>query len=245
MLHGCSQNPDDFAAGTAMNDVARDEGFLVLYPAQSQKANAHRCWNWFKHTHQVRGRGEAAILAALTQDIVARYGIDPSRVYVAGLSAGGAMAAILAQAYPDIFAAAGVHSGLPQGVARDLPSALQVMKEGRTRGIAPQPMSTPVIVFHGEADNTVNPRNGEVLFESAGEGHTKVESESGRAAGGRAWTRHTKFNAEGKAIAEHWQVHGSAHAWSGGSSRGSYTDPQGPDATKEMVRFFRSHTLRR
>ncbi|MEJ6022045.1 extracellular catalytic domain type 1 short-chain-length polyhydroxyalkanoate depolymerase [Ramlibacter sp. PS4R-6] len=243
MLHGCTQNPDDFAAGTAMNEAARDAGFFVLYPAQSQKANPQRCWNWFKHNHQVRGRGEPAILASLTLEVIARYGIDPARVYVAGLSAGGAMAAILAQAYPDIFAAAGVHSGLPHGAARDLPSALQAMKNGR--GAAASSGATPIIVFHGDADPTVHPRNGETVFAMAGGGGTTVRTETGGVPGGRAWTRHVKTAADGTVRAEHWQVHGAAHAWCGGSARGSYTDPQGPDATREMIRFFRSHTLRR
>jgi poly(hydroxyalkanoate) depolymerase family esterase len=128
MLHGCTQHPDDFAIGTGMNDVAREQGFYVLYPAQAQKANPSRCWNWFKHNHQARGRGEPALLAGMTRAVIARHGINPQRVYVAGLSAGGAMAAILGATYPELFAAVGVHSGLPAGVARDLPSALAAMQ---------------------------------------------------------------------------------------------------------------------
>ena len=242
MLHGCTQNPDDFAAGTAMNEAARNEGFFVLYPAQSTKANPQRCWNWFKHSHQERGRGEPAILAAMTQDVIKRYGIDPARVYVAGLSAGGAMAAILGHTYPDIFAAVGVHSGLPKGAARDLPSALQAMKDGGSA--ATRPHSTPIIVFHGDADPTVHPRNGENLFGPADENGAGMRTESGRVPGGHAWTRRVKAAADGTHQAEYWQVHGAAHAWSGGSPRGSYTDAKGPDATKEMLRFFRSQARR-
>jgi poly(hydroxyalkanoate) depolymerase family esterase len=239
MLHGCTQDPDDFAAGTAMNDAARRDGFFVLYPAQSAKANPQRCWNWFKHSHQVRGRGEPAMLAAMTQDVIARHGIDPSRVYVAGLSAGGAMAAILANAYPDIFAAVGVHSGLPQGAARDLPSALHAMKSGSASPATSTTHSIPTIIFHGDADTTVHPANGETLFAAAAESGADIRTESGRVPGGHAWTRRVNASADGTPHAELWQVHGAAHAWSGGSARGSYTDAKGPDATNEMLRFFR------
>lgn len=242
MLHGCTQNPDDFAAGTAMNEAARAQGFFVLYPAQSQKANPQRCWNWFKHSHQARGRGEPAILAGMTREVMARHAIDAGRVYVAGLSAGGAMAAILGQAYPDLFAAVGVHSGLAAGAASDLPSALQAMKgappaDKAVGAAAP----VPTIVIHGDKDATVHASNGERVYaESAGAG-SSAQTETGRTPGGRSWTRRIHRDAGGKAIAEHWLVHGAAHAWSGGSSKGSYTDPQGPDATRAMLDFFWQH----
>lgn len=244
MLHGCTQNPDDFAAGTAMNDTARAEGFFVLYPAQSQKANPQRCWNWFKHTHQQRGRGEPDILARMTQGVIVRHGIDPSRVYVAGLSAGGAMAAILGQAYPDIFAAVGVHSGLAAGAARDLPGALQAMKTG---GRASAPIATPVIVIHGDADQTVHPANGDSLFGGVTAGSAAdatVLTERGREPGGHAWTRTIHLGPGDRPMAEYWKVHGAGHAWAGGRRGGSYTDPSGPDASAAMWRFFRKHALR-
>ena len=129
MLHGCTQDPDDFAAGTAMNEVARAKGFYVLYPAQSRGANPQGCWNWFKHNHQQRGRGEPALLAGMTRQVMAQHAIDPRRVYVAGLSAGGAMAAILGCAYPELFAAVGVHSGLAAGSANDLPSLTEIREK--------------------------------------------------------------------------------------------------------------------
>jgi len=239
MLHGCTQNPDDFAAGTAMNELAQQQGFYVLYPAQSQKNNPQRCWNWFKHSHQARGRGEPALLAEMTREVMAKHAIDPGRVYVAGLSAGGAMAAILGDTYPDLFAAVGVHSGLPAGVATDLPSALAAMRSGPSKASDGDQTGLPTIVFHGDADATVHPGNGEHIAKANAGATEEVKRAS--AAGGRAYTRNVRRSATGAVVAEHWVVHGAPHAWSGGSGRGSYTDPQGPDASAEMLRFFLEH----
>ena len=243
MLHGCTQNPDDFAAGTGMNDAARERGFYVLYPAQAQKANASRCWSWFKHNHQQRGRGEPALLAGMTRDVICRHPIDPRRVYVAGLSAGGAMAAILGDAYPDLFAAVGVHSGLPTGSARDVASAMAAMKVGAT--VAASSANTPpTIVFHGDQDTTVHPANGERVVAAWAESRAaKPKGERGRIDNGREYTRRNYRDASDQVVAEHWTVHGAGHAWSGGNASGSYTDPKGPDATKEMLRFFLANTL--
>jgi poly(hydroxyalkanoate) depolymerase family esterase len=243
MLHGCTQNPDDFAAGTAMNRLGKALGFFVLYPAQSQKANPQRCWNWFKHSHQAPGRGEPAILAAMTRQVMKTHAIDPARVYVAGLSAGGAMAAILGDGYPELFAAVGVHSGLPTGVARDLPSALGAMKSGPQQASAMKrgPSGVATIVFHGDADGTVHPSNGEGLIAASVGGGANVEVERSQAPGGRAYTRYVHHAGPQRVAAEHWVVHGSPHAWSGGTGQGSYTDPRGPDASAEMVRFFLAH----
>ena len=239
MLHGCTQDPDDFAAGTGMNDAARAAGCLVLYPAQSRQANPQGCWNWFKRTHQARGRGEAGMLAAMTQKIAAQHNVDPARIYVAGLSAGGAMAAILGEAYPDLFAAVGVHSGLAAGSARDLPSALGAMKSGAPAA-APS-AKTPTIVFHGDADGTVHHSNGAHVVAATAAATATPDVQRQRAAAGRDYTRSVHSTPDGQVLAEHWVVHGSAHAWSGGSSAGSYTDPRGPDATAEMLRFFLEH----
>ncbi|TFZ05562.1 PHB depolymerase family esterase [Ramlibacter henchirensis] len=240
MLHGCTQDPDDFAAGTRMNELAQAQGFFVLYPAQSQRANPQRCWNWFKSNHQGRGRGEPELLAGMVRDVMARHPIDPARVYVAGLSAGGAMAAIVAAAYPELFAAVGVHSGLAPGAAQDVPSAFEAMKSGAAR--KPRPLPVPTIVFHGDADTTVHPTNGrQVIAAAAGAGGTSTASEELRANGRRTATRQVHRDAAGAVAMEHWTVHGSPHAWSGGSARGSYTDPQGPDASAEMLRFFFEH----
>jgi poly(hydroxyalkanoate) depolymerase family esterase len=238
MLHGCKQNPDDFAAGTGMNALAEEQGCLVAYPAQVRKANGANCWNWFQAGNQHRGHGEPAIIAAITQQVMRDYKVDPARVYVAGLSAGGAMAAILASEYPDLYKAAGIHSGMPIGAAHDVPSAFAAMKNGAALK-AKSGASIPVIVFHGDSDKTVHPQNGhQVLAHHAGTQPGAATTEKGSAPNGRSYTRAVHRNAGGKLMAEHWTVHGSGHAWSGGSKRGSYTDPQGPDASREMLRFF-------
>ncbi len=269
MLHGCTQDPEDFAAGTGMNERAREQGFFVLYPAQAQDANPQRCWNWFKHNHQQRGGGEPALIASLTQAVMKQCGIDPRRVYIAGLSAGGAMAAIVAAAYPDIFAAVGVHSGLPTGAASDVAEAMAVMRSGAARPGRPgragrragtasvagarPPRHVPTIVFHGDQDQTVHPRNGEQVIAAAlgsaaaaagplqamPAGSPRVER--GMSAQGRRYTRSTHHGDKGRTVAEHWLVHGAGHAWSGGQGQGSYTDADGPDATREMLRFFFEH----
>lgn len=240
MLHGCTQNPDDFAAGTLMNEAARKRGFYVLYPAQAQSANPSRCWNWFKHNHQQRGRGEPAILAGMTRAVLAGHNIDAQRVYVAGLSAGGAMAAIMGEAYPDLFAAVGVHSGLPTGAASNMPQALSAMKQGSMS--APGGKAPPTIVFHGDQDNTVHPGNG-TQAAAASAGSVSAELEQARSPNGLNYTRQIYRQADGRVLTEHWNVHGAGHAWSGGSPQGSYTERRGPDATQEMLRFFLTHKL--
>ena len=240
MLHGCTQDPDDFAAGTRMNTFAREQGFFVLYPAQAQDANPSRCWNWFKHTHQRRGSGEPALLADISRSVTRQHGIDSQRVYVAGLSAGGAMAAIVAGLYPEIFAATGIHSGLASGAASNLPEALGAMKNGaRAVGAAAAQVPVRTIVFHGDQDSTVHARNGEQAFTSAlGADTGTPRVEQGASRSGRRYTRTVQSRADGTVLAEHWVVHGAGHAWSGGSADGSYTDATGPDATAEMLRFF-------
>ena len=242
MLHGCTQTAEDFAAGTAMNDMARQQGFFVLYPEQSAQANPQRCWNWFKHSHQKRGRGEPALLASMIQAVVAERGIDPKRVYVAGLSAGGAMAAILGETYPELFAAVGVHSGLAAGSADDLPGALAAMKGGsrKARGISSSRM--PTIVFHGDADGTVHPDNAQAVIAACAGADLVAEENTVADKGRRRATRRVYRSAQGRVVAEQWVVHGAAHAWSGGRAGGSYTDARGPDATAEMLRFFLEQT---
>ncbi|MEY2873591.1 MAG: hypothetical protein RLZZ373_962 [Pseudomonadota bacterium] len=238
MLHGCTQTPDDFATGTRMNDAARADGFLVLYPAQSAFANLHRCWNWFKHSHQQRDRGEAAMLADLTWEVVQAHRVDPARVYVAGLSAGGAMAAVLGETYPERFAAVGLHSGVPTGLASDLFKAMSVMKSGPSTLPPHTAVPPPTVIFHGDHDEVVHPANAdEALRRFAALGPR--DTTQGKTAGGIAWTRHRVRDGQGRIQAEQWLVQGGGHAWSGGSADGTYTLPAGPDATAAMVAFFK------
>jgi poly(hydroxyalkanoate) depolymerase family esterase len=282
MLHGCTQDPDDFAAGTRMNELAEQHGFLVLYPAQATKANGSKCWNWFTAQDQGRDRGEPAIIAGITREVADQYRVDKRRIFAAGLSAGAAMAVILGEAYPDVYAAIGVHSGLPYAAAHDVASAFAAMNGGgafagqnRTAagGYAGMPdmaglsamlsklpgapagsaagrssltQAVPTIVFHGDQDQTVTPSNGAKIAQQAaatGANGTasaplRTVTQQGEARGGRRYTRTVHLDAAGQGVVEHWEVHGAGHAWFGGSVNGSYTDPHGPDASSEMLRFF-------
>ena len=240
MLHGCTQNPDDFAAGTEMNAHAEQSPCLVLYPAQSDSANSSRCWNWFNAIDQQREQGEPSIIADMTREVIERYQVDRKQVYVAGLSAGGAMAAIMGNTYPELYAAVGIHSGLPYAAADDLGSALQAMRAGAsgTRATHASDGSRPIIVFHGDRDHTVHPRNGEQLIAQHVGAHSHASVERGSVPGGHRYTRTLHRNRDGEHVAEQWLIHGAGHAWSGGSNNGSYTDTRGPRATHEMMRFF-------
>lgn len=255
MLHGCKQNPVDFAAGTRMNELAEERGFMVLYPAQTPRDNGSNCWNWFNPADQRRDHGEPSIIAGMTEKIMREHRIDADRVYVAGLSAGGAMASILAAGYPDLYAAVGIHSGLPVGCAHDVPSAFAAMKGGQKIHVRPYAHSVPVIVFHGDHDRTVHPDNGsQALAQCMGmsvetwrarAGSKNVCVSRGRSGNGRPYTQTIFRSDDGITSAEHWSVSGAAHAWSGGSSAGSYADPRGPDASVEMLRFFYAHPRNR
>jgi poly(hydroxyalkanoate) depolymerase family esterase len=255
MLHGCTQNPDDFAAGTRMNLLAEREQFLVVYPAQAASSNQSKCWKWFNKTDQQLERGEPSIIAGITRKILNTYHCNAGQVYVAGMSAGGAMAVIMGVSYPDLYSAIGVHSGLPYAVAHDLPSALAAMKRGAGTPAGTQisrsttdrvhARSDPTIVFHGDRDTTVHPRNGDQVLAqmeafAPGTKTTNLHKTVKRIqiANRREYTHTLYHNAAGDILMERWLVHGAGHAWSGGSPHGSFTDPKGPDASQEMMRFF-------
>ncbi|GGC11528.1 esterase [Marivita lacus] len=243
MLHGCTQTPEDFAIGTGMNALAEEVGCLVAWPAQPSGANAQKCWNWFRPEDQGRDRGEPALIAGIVRDILREHPADDARVYAAGLSAGGAAAAILGAVYPEIFAAVGVHSGLPVGSARDMPSAFAAMRSGAIGG--GRYVAVPTIVFHGSADTTVHPGNGDAVLAQALRDKTGLTRGlvSGTSGGGRSFRQTRHDDAEGRSVAELWEIEGAGHAWSGGQSGGSYTDPKGPEASREMLRFFLQHHL--
>lgn len=239
MLHGCTQDPNDFARGTRMNRLADEFGIIVAYPHQPRSANAQGCWNWFDPRHQQRGTGEPAVLAGLAQELAAEFGIDHARVFVAGLSAGGAMADVLSSTYPDIFAAAGIHSGLPHGAASDVMSAFAAMKGNAKTPSRARANASRQIIFHGTADATVHPSNGETLFARArARGGEMAELMTDTVVNGRHVTRTLVGPAHGPATTEYWLVQGAGHAWSGGDGTGSFTDASGPEASREMIRFF-------
>lgn len=245
MLHGCTQFASDFAAGTAMNALADELGFLVLYPEQAVSANLARCWNWHSPENQKRGRGEPALIAALTRHALALGRGNPARVYIAGISAGGAASAIIATAYPDLYAAVGIHSGLARGNVRTLAGALRAMRGDRapdTSARATRP--PPMIVFHGDQDSVVHPSNAAgflLQLQQSRPGPLARTVASGRSAGGRDYTRVVYRSRSDAVLLEDWTIHGSGHAWSGGSSAGLHTDPAGPSASREMLRFFLTH----
>jgi poly(hydroxyalkanoate) depolymerase family esterase len=245
MLHGCTQSPEDFAAGTRMNFIAEEHTCFVAYPAQRAEANHAKCWNWFCPADQQRDGGEPSLIAGITRQVMRDYSVDPQRVYVGGLSAGAAAAAVMGSTHGDLYAAIGIHSGLACGAATDLPSALIAMRQGSGSEAVPgDGPPIPTIVFHGDRDTTVHSNNAsQIVRQFIGGTSTKQKVHHGRIPGGHAYTRTVHTDAGGRGILERWEIHGAGHAWAGGSPVGSYTDPDGPDATREMLRFFLEHSL--
>jgi poly(hydroxyalkanoate) depolymerase family esterase len=237
MLHGCKQNPDDFASGTAMNTVAETHGLIVAYPSQNSSANASSCWNWFSPPDQKRDRGEPAIIAGITRELISEFGIANNRSFVAGLSAGGAMAAIMGQTYPDLYAAVGIHSGLAYGSATDVMSAFATMRGDAPRNVLAPRARVRTIVFHGGSDGLVHPSNAECIVAQAVPGSRKSTAQRMQV-NGRSCTRTVIAGADGSPVVEYWLIEGAGHTWSGGHPSGTYTDVSGPNASTEMVRFF-------
>jgi poly(hydroxyalkanoate) depolymerase family esterase len=265
-LHGCMQDPDTFAAGTRFNTLADQYNFLVLYPQQDGTNNAGKCWNWFIPTNQARGRGEPALLAGMIDHIASNYTVDSERVFIAGMSAGAAMAVIMGACYPDYFAALGVHSGLEYKAATTLVGAQVATSRG-----GPDPVHQgklaylsagsaarvlPVIVFHGTRDETVSPINGNQVIQQfastddyADDGiannsvsATPSSIESGQVPNGYSYTVST-YIYQGNVLLKHYTIDGMGHAWSGGSAAppATFTDPGGPNASSIMWNFFADH----
>jgi poly(hydroxyalkanoate) depolymerase family esterase len=261
MLHGCTQNASDFAAGTQMNALADSQGFLVVYPAQSVRENLGRCWNWFQPHNQERDRGEPSLIAGITREVASTYRVDERRIFIAGLSAGAAMSIIMGNTYPDLFAAVGAHSGFAYRAAHNLPSALAAMRghsgliadSADPIGTAPKSCESsvgaiPIIVFHGDRDKTIHVDNASKIIAQAISNavhfgiidRLRNPVQERMTTNGRAHTNTVYYGPKARPIVELWMLHGGGHAWSGGSTKGSFTEAAGPNASAEMVRFFLS-----
>jgi poly(hydroxyalkanoate) depolymerase family esterase len=267
MLHGCTQTAEDFAAGTRMNRLAEQHGFIVAYPQQMRKSNRALCWNWFKSAHQFRNRGEPARIAHIVQTIsqkTSQWTIDSQQIYVVGASAGAAMAVILGATYPDIFAAIGVHSGIEYQAVTNIIDTLKVIRHGGPEPIlqgqkAFEAMGSykrvvPTIVFQGTHDRIVPPISSDRVVQQWMQTNHLVSPDlyladfkkptttsTGQVPGGYAYTVYTWEDSRGNEVQAYWKIHGLGHAWSGGSPTGSHTDPRGPNASEAMYQFFMNH----
>jgi poly(hydroxyalkanoate) depolymerase family esterase len=267
MLHGCTQTPADFAAGTQMDQLADQKQFVVVYPQQTSTYNQEKCWNWFDSADQSRGSGEPAIIAGIVQAVeqtTSQWTIDTHHIYAAGLSAGAAMTVILGATYPDIFAAIGVQSGLEYQAATSSTDAYTALRQGgpdpaRQGQAAYNAMGSaarvvPTITFHGTSDYLVYPINGEQVVRQwmqtdhlashnayNASFNSPTSTTNGQVAGGHSYSVYTWNDSNGNEVQEYWLVNGMGHDWSGGSSSGTYTDPQGPGATQAIYNFFMGH----
>jgi poly(hydroxyalkanoate) depolymerase family esterase len=272
LLHGCTHNAEAMAEISGMNEVAERNQFAVVYPEQRRGANLMKCWNWFNPKHQSRDAGEPSILAVIVEQVRSSCNIDPDRVYIAGVSAGGAMAVIAAATYPDLFAGVAVCAGAEFKAAASVSGGLAVMKQGgpdpiqqgqaafeaMKDGLARKPRRRmPVIVFQGTADNRVNPVNAEqviaqwkqtnaCLAASNGEiGFVASEKViAGQVPNGYTYHRHV-YTDQGRLFMEKWMIEGLGHAWSGSPQLHQHGDPKGPNASAEIWRFFKQAGSRR
>ncbi len=263
LCHGCKQTPEEFAQGTRITDLADRHQFVVLLPRQKESANPWRCWNWFE-SHTAGGSGEAAIVAAQIRSVRRRYRCHRKRVLVAGISAGGALAAIMGVRHPDLVAAVAVHSGLACGAAKSPVTAIAVMQSGPEQDVAAladiarasaskQPVRIPLLALHGDADNVVAPRNAAALVRQYLHlnGHASASdptAQSSALPAADAETRTTLANGrtevvrewrtDGRLVARLVEVAGLGHAWSGGDPSLAYNDAEPPDATELVGAFF-------
>ena len=256
MLHGCNQDALSFANGTRMNSLADEQRFIVLYPQQSARANPLRCWNWF-HRPTADGAGEAAAIAALVRYVARRYPVDRARVYLAGMSAGGAMTAILALRHGAIFAACGIVSGMMYRAADSALGAVQAMRTGSrlspestaaeaaskaSRGLR----SVPALVMHGGSDTVVHPRNAELIVaqfrkfaELMGVPTRPLRGpvEQFFTGNGRSY-RQSDYGRNEQVMLRSILIEGLGHAWSGGDGREMFNDPMPPDASRLLWDFL-------
>ncbi len=262
MLHGCKQDALVFAEGTRMNQLAERHDFIVLYPEQSRQANPLGCWNWFDPA-VLKGAGEAAALARIVRSVMKRYPVDPTRIYVAGMSAGGAMACVLAARYGSLFAACAIHSGLMYRAAASPLAAGSAMRRGsassavetaRESALASRTSAAfvPTLVIHGAHDETVRPVNADQIVEQS---LTLAEYESQppkplvataerRVAGSRRAYQLNDYARDGRIVLRKIIIEGLDHAWSGGDERHPFNDSQGPDASQLIWEFLREFRRR-
>lgn len=236
LLHGCTQDPDDFARGTGIFEAAEQNRIIVVAPEQSARSNMNRCWNWFETRHGARDSGEAAFLTDLTRTIAHEFAVPPDLRFAAGLSAGGAMAVTLGSVFADDFGAVACHSGLPNGAAGDMSGAFQAMSQGGSDSAAG--VGCRLFVLHGSTDTTVSPRNADAVVRQALRRQTGLVQRRADSRMADRAVRITRYrDTEGALRVQEWRINGLGHAWSGGAAEGSHTAP-GPSATQAMMAFF-------
>jgi poly(hydroxyalkanoate) depolymerase family esterase len=261
VLHGCTQTADSIRQLTRYDQLAEAKGFIAVFPEQPPSANFLRCWNFFLDAHMHRGTGEPSLIAGITNWVRQRYTVDPRRIYVAGLSAGGAMASVMGASYPDLYAAVGIGSGCEYAATATCAgwrsSDPTKAAQAAYAEMGQRARVLPVIAFQGDKDFTVPPVNADQLVKQwtitadLADDHvangsvsgTPTTTLTGQVPNGRAYTTRYYADADGRELVQYWSVHGMSHAWSGGCSCALHADPQGPDATAAMYAFLMSHPM--